>query len=186
MTSDLSFAGSQRTPLPPHEPAVNYDDRISVAPVDCVRRRSALSVSSCGPWPSRRLDPMMRWWGAVLPSWWCSWSRTPRRHRGRPPPPPGWWWCWLYVDLSPRTLMQKLSGPGWSRERDNRPCNQQLQNRRFNLYGSRRRRGYSLQAQARRSASLPASQFIHRVKWRHISVVAIRWPFCRSRPSYCA
>jgi len=27
---------------------------------------------------------------------------------------------------------------------------------------------------------------IHRVKWRHISMVAIRSPFCRSRPSYCA
>ena len=27
---------------------------------------------------------------------------------------------------------------------------------------------------------------IHRVKWRHISVVAIRSPFCRSTPSYCA
>ena len=27
---------------------------------------------------------------------------------------------------------------------------------------------------------------IHRVKWRHISAVAIRSPFCRSRPSYCA
>jgi len=23
------------------------------------------------------------------------------------------------------------------------------------------------------------------VKWRHISMVAIRSPFCRSRPSYC-
>jgi len=27
---------------------------------------------------------------------------------------------------------------------------------------------------------------IHRVKWRHISVVAIRSPFCWSTPSYCA
>ena len=27
---------------------------------------------------------------------------------------------------------------------------------------------------------------IHRVKWRHISVVAIRSPFCRSTSSYCA
>jgi len=27
---------------------------------------------------------------------------------------------------------------------------------------------------------------IDRVKWCHISVVAIRLPFCRSRPSYCA
>jgi len=27
---------------------------------------------------------------------------------------------------------------------------------------------------------------INRVKWRHISMVAIRSPFCRSRPSYCA
>jgi len=27
---------------------------------------------------------------------------------------------------------------------------------------------------------------VHRVKWRHISMVAIRSPFCRSRPSYCA
>jgi len=25
-----------------------------------------------------------------------------------------------------------------------------------------------------------------RVKWRHISIIAIRSPFCRSRPSYCA
>jgi len=24
-----------------------------------------------------------------------------------------------------------------------------------------------------------------RVKWRHISMVAIRSPFCRSTPSYC-
>jgi len=28
--------------------------------------------------------------------------------------------------------------------------------------------------------------YIDRVKWRHISMVAIRSPFCRSRPSYCA
>jgi len=27
---------------------------------------------------------------------------------------------------------------------------------------------------------------IHRVIWRHISVVAVRSPFCRSTPSYCA
>jgi len=27
---------------------------------------------------------------------------------------------------------------------------------------------------------------VHRVKWRHISMVAIRSPFCRSTPSYCA
>jgi len=27
---------------------------------------------------------------------------------------------------------------------------------------------------------------VDRVKWRHISMVAIRLPFCRSRPSYCA
>jgi len=27
---------------------------------------------------------------------------------------------------------------------------------------------------------------IHRVKWRHISVVAIRPPFCGATPSYCA
>jgi len=27
---------------------------------------------------------------------------------------------------------------------------------------------------------------IDKVKWRHTSMVAIRWPFCRSRPSYCA
>jgi len=31
-----------------------------------------------------------------------------------------------------------------------------------------------------------AGKPIHRVKWRHISTVAIRSPFCRSRPSYCA
>ena len=31
-----------------------------------------------------------------------------------------------------------------------------------------------------------AAFFIDRVKWRHISMVAIRSPFCRSRPSYCA
>jgi len=30
------------------------------------------------------------------------------------------------------------------------------------------------------------NSLIHRVKWRHISMVAIRSPFCRSRPSYCA
>jgi len=28
--------------------------------------------------------------------------------------------------------------------------------------------------------------FIDRVKWRHISMVAIRSPFCRSTPSHCA
>jgi len=27
---------------------------------------------------------------------------------------------------------------------------------------------------------------IDRVKWRYISMVAIRSPFCKSRPSYCA
>jgi len=32
----------------------------------------------------------------------------------------------------------------------------------------------------------PYLQLIHRVKWRHISVVAIRLPFCRSTLSYCA
>ena len=31
-----------------------------------------------------------------------------------------------------------------------------------------------------------ASTVIDRVKWRHISMVAIRSIFCRSRPSYCA
>jgi len=29
-------------------------------------------------------------------------------------------------------------------------------------------------------------QAIDRVKWRHISMVTIRSPFCRSTPSYCA
>jgi len=37
-----------------------------------------------------------------------------------------------------------------------------------------------------RQTELHNSSDIHSVKWRHISVVAIRSPFCRSRPSYCA
>jgi len=31
-----------------------------------------------------------------------------------------------------------------------------------------------------------STDHIDRVKLRHISMVAIRSPFCRSRPSYCA
>jgi len=34
--------------------------------------------------------------------------------------------------------------------------------------------------------SVNLSLKIDRVKWRHISMVAIRSPFCRSTPSYCA
>jgi len=37
-----------------------------------------------------------------------------------------------------------------------------------------------------RSNPIRTCTTIHRVKWRHISVVAIRLPFCRSPPSYCA
>jgi len=37
-----------------------------------------------------------------------------------------------------------------------------------------------------RVSLLSAMLAIHRVKWRHISMVAIRSPFCRSSPSYCA
>ena len=33
---------------------------------------------------------------------------------------------------------------------------------------------------------LSVNMTIDRVKWRHISMVAIRSPFCRSAPSYCA
>ena len=40
--------------------------------------------------------------------------------------------------------------------------------------------------QSRSFASRLPHFAIHRVKWRHISMVAIRSPFCRSRPSYCA
>ena len=37
-----------------------------------------------------------------------------------------------------------------------------------------------------RTFLLHLSFFIDRVKWRHICLVAIQSPFCRSRPSYCA
>jgi len=50
-------------------------------------------------------------------------------------------------------------------------------------------RPWALQKRPTRSSMLTRMgprNYVDRVKWRHISVVAIRSPFCRSTPSYCA